>query len=856
MVTHINYNGGKEVSYQYNAVGDLVQMDDWTGTNTFEVDLLNRITAVTNEKGNKVTYEYDATGNQTRVGYPDGTSVTKTYDLVGNLESVVESDGRTTTYQYDGMRRLVHMNYPDGWQEDYTYDAVGQILSIYDTDPTGQDMKQQKNKFEYDACGNMTYEYMRGNGTGGATTEVFYTYDELHQVVTAKENYGNKTRTYQYDSLGNLTYETNSNNVQYDYKLNNLNQLVEKTYSKGKEHTVYTYDGRGNLVEEEYGKNKKTATVGAYTFDETNRMVLGVNADSESSAYIFNGLGALVEQTWTIKKNSYGYHDGSEAAVLTAQGGVETESGADAEAQTAAPVPDTSTALLDELDAMGDPAAALDAELGIMPLKNDHSGKKPDDKPGHKPNQMITVVKQFFPDYTRETLDPLVENEVGGLEYRYVYGNERLSVNITGIENGAGSIVENGNQVRLYYHQDLRGTVDYLTSPVSQKIESWTHYNEWGEITHNAVLKCGQRQLDLVKNYTGHEYDAVLNLYFAKARFYDAENRRFISMDPVKGSVKDPISMVQYLYVKNAPLIYTDPTGEKYSLAQGTVAHAEITAYIKSIEPTAKGGVKIVGLTRTKSGHGFADIIIENGGDHDVYEIKSDQYEVWGRYNAAAINQLDSYINAITNYPVENAAYYPARKGVAVITTPVYLPYLLDRTKVIRVYTKYNKYPGLIFYEIMKAPQNKQVVPEESFVTASLLQTVSYYGMVTCEYPPAYYQDYINVDSYLDQQMNDDIQAWLDGATVSTYTEGLNIYTKIVYADGTEFYRYEGLGVPFLTTTPKLSGSELLTIREGGTYNQLQGWASSAKEAFNLQKAASTVPVLPLPGGGVVVPVV
>ena len=73
----------------------------------------------------------------------------------------------------------------------------------------------------------------------------------------------------------------------------------------------------------------------------------------------------------------------------------------------------------------------------------------------------------------------------------------------------------------------------------------------------------------------------------------------------------------------------------------------------------------------------------------------------------------------------------------------------------------------------MKAPQNKQVVAEESFVTASLLQTVSYYGMVTCEYPPAYYQDYINVDSYLDQQMNDDIQAWLDGATVSTYTEGL-----------------------------------------------------------------------------------
>ena len=103
----------------------------------------------------------------------------------------------------------------------------------------------------------MTYEYMRGNGTGGATTEVFYTYDELHQVVTAKENYGNKTRTYQYDSLGNLTYETNSNNVQYDYKSTISTNWWKRPTAKGKEHTVYTYDGRGNLVEEEYGKNKR-----------------------------------------------------------------------------------------------------------------------------------------------------------------------------------------------------------------------------------------------------------------------------------------------------------------------------------------------------------------------------------------------------------------------------------------------------------------------------------------------------------------------------------------------------------------------------------------------------------------------
>ena len=130
----------------------------------------------------------------------------------------------------------------------------------------------------------MTYEYMRGNGTGEATVENFYTYDALHRVTNAKENYGNASRTYQYDSLGNLTWETNSNNVTTDYKLNNLNQITEKSSDGWKTHTTFTYDKRGNLIQEQYGKNKKVTSIGTYTYDETNKMVKGVNANAESSS--------------------------------------------------------------------------------------------------------------------------------------------------------------------------------------------------------------------------------------------------------------------------------------------------------------------------------------------------------------------------------------------------------------------------------------------------------------------------------------------------------------------------------------------------------------------------------------------
>ena len=50
---------------------------------------------------------------------------------------------------------------------------------------SGKDMKEQKHVYEYDACGNLTYEYMRENGTGEATVENTYTYDALHRVVGA-----------------------------------------------------------------------------------------------------------------------------------------------------------------------------------------------------------------------------------------------------------------------------------------------------------------------------------------------------------------------------------------------------------------------------------------------------------------------------------------------------------------------------------------------------------------------------------------------------------------------------------------------------------------------------------------------
>lgn len=98
LVTSINYNDAKEVSYRYNATGDLVSMTDWLGTTSFELDLLHQITAATDHKGNRVEYTYDGVGNQTSIAYPDGTTATYDYDMVQNQTKVTETDGSESTF--------------------------------------------------------------------------------------------------------------------------------------------------------------------------------------------------------------------------------------------------------------------------------------------------------------------------------------------------------------------------------------------------------------------------------------------------------------------------------------------------------------------------------------------------------------------------------------------------------------------------------------------------------------------------------------------------------------------------------------------------------------------------------------
>jgi RHS repeat-associated protein len=160
------------------------------------------------------------------------------------------------------------------------------------------------------------------------------------------------------------------------------------------------------------------------------------------------------------------------------------------------------------------------------------------------------------------------ESGDGGFTYRYSYGLQKENVVIYGIPNGAGSLLQKQNYaggaqniVKLYYHKDRLGSTDYLTDNIAGKVTSYATYDDWGELTAKAIVKMGVRMLDLVQEYTGHSFDQVLNLYYAKARMYDAQDRRFVAMDWAGSNIAYIQLFNQYAYVINNPLIYVDPLG-------------------------------------------------------------------------------------------------------------------------------------------------------------------------------------------------------------------------------------------------------------------------------------------------------
>ena len=312
--TRIQYGTDMETRFRYNSRGQLVEMQDWTGTTSFTRDILGRLTKVEDPQGREISYEYDAMGRRTGIVYPDGSRAAFAFDKNDRLKKITDAAMQSASYTYDSAGNLTKAVQP-GNTVSYTYDKNNRPITVERL--FGVDTRASE-QITYDALGRVKTH----TGTSAIPEYAFrrsYAYDALGQLSSYSD--GENTESYLYDALGNRTQKQAGGITAAAYQYNAMNQLTAMT--QGEETYSYLYDQRGNLTEERLGEQ----VLRSYTYDAANRMISGTNLVSGAkSEYTYNGLLARVKKTSGTAVLSYmpDYLGGIQNDLVTQISGVGT----------------------------------------------------------------------------------------------------------------------------------------------------------------------------------------------------------------------------------------------------------------------------------------------------------------------------------------------------------------------------------------------------------------------------------------------------------------------------------------------------------------------------------------------------
>jgi RHS repeat-associated protein len=504
----------------------------------FEYDEAGNTLAQIDPLGRTTRFEYDERNRLVRTTLPAGQARSFQYDAIGRVLGLTDFDGGVSIFAYDAADRLVSRTLPDGSSVQFTYTPGGKRSTVTDARGVTQ--------YQYDAAGRLSRRTQPGVG------DVEYAYDvldRLAQVTTASGSVGygydalsrltavigqGGTTNYAYDLTGNLTGVAMPNGVVGTLAYDQNNQLTTLGYSRGAESLssfgyTYTPAGRRATIAE------ASATT-SFTYDNVGQLTSEVRAGSTpfSRQYQFDAAGNRTRSVVNGVATNYSYDVNDQ---LLSAGTVSFE-----------------------YDARGNPIRRNDA--GLLTTYT----WTPDNRLAQVTRGVNTVAYQYDADgmrvqkqtaagtvrYLIDTMSPnrlaqVVEERgaAGALIRRYEYGN-----GIVSDSNGATS---------RFYHPDAQGNIRTLTGGAGETVASYD-YDAFG----NLVAETGSAANDYL--YGGQQFDDDANLYYLRARYYDAGVGRFLGRDPVNGDPFYPLSLNRYAYAGNDPCNFADPSGEEFTL--------------------------------------------------------------------------------------------------------------------------------------------------------------------------------------------------------------------------------------------------------------------------------------------------
>ena len=567
---------GKTTTFAYTPRNELVQVTDALGgIVTYQYDYAGRLVSMTDANGHTTTYGYDALHRLETVADPLGNTVGYQHDPVGNRISMVDASGQMTAYTYDSLNRLASIAYGDGTSVAYEYDSVGNRIQM--VDPTGT------TSYSYDSLNRLTavtfpslklvaysYDQIGNRKTltypdGGVVT---YAYDAANRLSTVTD-WADRTTTYTYDPAGNLISVDYPNGASIEYAHDQANRLLEIINSGHRgpfaRHT-YNMDAAGNRI----GVTDINGETTSYSYDDLHRLT-GLAGAGSAESYSYDPMGNRITMTGDDVTTSYVYDAGDRLIRLSRNGRITDFS----------------------YDEKGN--LVEKAELG----------------PGRSSRRMIT-------SYSWNSANRLIEVSNTGPTSRFTYDGDGNRVKMvvgddesnyvwdvgagipvmlaeygtegtTRFAYGLSLISAEGPDFLNFYHYDGLGSVIGLTNERGQQKREYT-YDAWGnpEVPRGSLV--GENEF----GFTGQQWDTNTGLVYLRARYYDPETGRFISLDPLGGKMMDTRSLNRYVYAMNNPAFYVDLTGEEpvTAIIAGTlivmlVGTTIMPIFIKPVEITS-----------------------------------------------------------------------------------------------------------------------------------------------------------------------------------------------------------------------------------------------------------------------------
>lgn len=526
---------GNTTTNEYDRLDRLAKVTDaLTYVTEYTYDENGNLTSIKDAKTNTTTYTYNSLNHLTTTTYPDSSTETYGYDNVGNLTSKTDRSGDIITYAYDNLDRLTTKTYPDATQVTYAYDALSRLVSAVNSNSSISYSYDAQNRviqviqdtktinYEYDGVGNRT------KLTYPDSSYITYSYDALNRLDQIKNAADQIIADYEYDELSRRNYLDLINGTRATYQFDKISRLTDLTNKITATSAVissfaYTYDNAGN-------RNSMTTTGGlhSYTYDNIYQLT---NADylagypSPDMTYNLDEVGNRISTvnggTISYSANNMNQYTnvGGTSYTYDANGNLTSDG-------TNSYTYDYENRLIQAVT----PTDTINYTYGPL---------------GRRISKTYsTGTTKFFYDGYQVIMET---DDVGTATATYTYG--------TGIDEVL-SMTRGGST--YYYQLDGLGNIKDITNSSGAIVEKYK-YDVYGQpfIFDGSDTPLSESAIGNSYMFTGRRFDKESELYYYRARYYDAEIGRFMNVDPIGYAG----GMNFYSYVGNNPIIFIDPLG-------------------------------------------------------------------------------------------------------------------------------------------------------------------------------------------------------------------------------------------------------------------------------------------------------